>query len=64
MRKPDEPGAAAFAIFNIAYGLALVAILIWYPSVPSWGRGWLLPVLWPVTALFLAINVGGVIWSW
>lgn len=63
MRKPDEPGQAAFAGCNLIYGLGMLAVLIWVP-VPSWGDDWLLPVMWPVWALFMAINACGLYWSW
>ena len=63
MRKPDDSGAAAFSVFNAAYGLGCVAVLIVVP-VPHWGSGWLLAVAWPLVILFLIINVAGAFWSW
>jgi hypothetical protein len=63
VRKPDEPGAFAFAVFNLLYCVGMVAVMIWVP-VPHWGSGWLLPVSAVFLALFMAINVGGLFWSY
>jgi hypothetical protein len=58
--KPDEPGEFAFCVFNIIYGIACIAVMIWVPSPVSW-----LPwVAWPSLVLFMAINVAGLFWSW
>ena len=62
-RWPDEPGEFTFCAFNVVYGIGCVAVLVLVPP-PQWASGWLPLVAWPFVAVFMAINVAGLFWSW